>query len=676
MKKILSILLITAFASSCASVHTANREEFSINSFIQKNESVESYNESEGISDLSSARRRRKEENAIEYIQVYKPNYKSVLWKEDINKLVEKILHSIPPSKRDVYVKLQLQDVSISDFINSIFGEILHLNYVLDDSVKRINKKVTLNLSNKVPLRRFLYLVINILREYGIHIAYDEKDKMFKFFYSKESKFLGIPIYVGDLPREIPGDKTVAYIYPVKYVDITRYFNFINKYIVGGYVVLDYFDNGNFLFALGKAEALRRLLAFLKFIDKPVFKEQNIAVLNLDYIDANDFIEKVKPLLLKEGVQISQRPTEKGLFMYPLRDKLILISPKRSWIDVVLKWKSFLDNPDAIISSDFYVYKPKNRSAIELVELLKSLRNSLTQKEKLTVVLDKTRNQIILNADPKILRVVLKLLKRLDTLPQQVLVETTIAEVTLKDQLQYGLEWYLKNSGYLQGGGGTLGTLGLGAAGFTYSLITKSNKFQLILNAFAKKNLIQILSSPHLVVVNGKSATINVGTEVPVISSEVSAPDITTAEKPSILRNVQYRNTGVQLSIQPSIISTDAVELKINQTVSDAQSNNLSNIDSPIILNRSISTNVVVSNGKSVILGGLISTNYSHTTNEVPILGDIPVLGNLFKTDSRGKTRTELIVIITPYILNSSQSYVKISSDVIRGLRKISNMMR
>jgi len=216
----------------------------------------------------------------------------------------------------------------------------------------------------------------------------------------------------------------------------------------------------------------------------------------------------------------------------------------------------------------------------------------------------------------------------------------------------------------------------LGAAGFTYSLITKSNKFQLILNAFAKKNLIQILSSPHLVVVNGKSATINVGTEVPVISSEVSAPDITTTEKPSILRNVQYRNTGVQLSIQPSIISADAVELKINQTVSDAQSNNLSNIDSPIILNRSISTDVVVSNGKSVILGGLISTNYSHTTNEVPILGDIPVLGNLFKTDSRGKTRTELIVIITPYILNSSQSYVKISSDVIRGLRKISNMMR
>lgn len=675
MKKLVSTLMILGIFSSCSSFSLKNEANFNVKSHLPRYSEETPSDKKESTKDIEENFEYRKVK-PIEYLQVYQNPIEGKIWGENIDKLVGLILKHIPKSQKRFHVKLKLEEVSIPDFINSIFGELLKINYILDDSLKKQSKKISLNLEKEMPLRRFLYLVLKLLYEYGVQPTYDEKNQVFKFWFSKEKQFVNVPIYVGILPENLEDNKVVMYVYPSKYVDLANYHNFISKYIVGNYVTVDYFDNNRFLTAFGRAEVIRRLIAFLKFIDRPIFKQKNIAIIKLSYIDATEFIKKIKPVLIKQGIPVSNNPIEKGLFFYPLKDKLILISPNKYWIDQVVKWKDLFDNADAVASSGFYVYKPLNRNASELAELLSKLKSNLAKDSNLTVVLDKTRNQLILNAEPKVLRTILKLLKRLDTLPKQVLVETTIAEVTLKDQLQYGLEWYLRNGGYLKGEGGTLGALGLGAAGFTYSLVTRTDKFKMMLNAFAKKNLINILSSPHLVVVSGKSANINVGTEVPVISSEVSAPDIANSNKPSILRNVQYRNTGVQLSIQPSIISEDAVELKVNQSVSDAQTNNLSKIDSPIILNRSLSTDVVVRNGESVVLGGLISTNYSHTTNKIPLVGDVPVVGNLFKTESKGSTRTELVVIITPYILTSTENYVNLSADIIKGLSRLSENIK
>ena len=257
-------------------------------------------------------------------------------------------------------------------------------------------------------------------------------------------------------------------------------------------------------------------------------------------------------------------------------------------------------------------------------------------------------------------------MEKLDTEPKQVLIEVTIAEITLTDQLQFGFEWYLKHTssdyvGELQ----TIGGLGIGGAGFTYTLLGTAGKFNMIFNAFAKKNLINIVSTPHLVVLDGKEATINVGTEVPVVSSETTAPDI-TAGQPSILRNVQYRNTGVILSVKPVITSEDKLNVEISQELSEAQANNISNIDSPIILNRSIKTTLNIKSGQTVLLGGLISENTSRTKSKVPLIGDIPVLGNLFSVNSKGKNKTELIITITPYIIKDSNSL----DEIIRSIDK------
>lgn len=675
MKRLILISLLFSLGfTSCATTSPNREDTMSIIRLENKDKEKENYLNSavryEALSDKLSPKANGKD---VEYIQLISQEDGKKIWSIELDNLVDLILKNLPKKKQNVKVKLKLEDVSIEDFINTVFGKILNINYIVDDSVKKQRAKISINLEQPISLKRFLYITLSILSDYGVQPSYDYEKKLLKFWYSKEKQFISIPIYFGKLPSNLNDDDVVFFIYPARYVNLGDYANFINKFIVGNFVRIDFIEKNKFLTALGRVEVIKRLISFLRFIDRPIFKEKNIAVLNLYYIDPTDFIRKIKPILVNLGVKVVSSPSQSGLFLYPLSNRVLMISPKKEWIDIVVKWKSLIDNPDSVAKSGFYVYKPRNRSAEEIAKLLESFRKSVLKKQRhsdFEIILDKTRNQIILSAEPKTLKILLNLLKQIDTLPKQVLVETTIAEITLKDQLQYGLEWYLKTGGYLKEYGGTLGGLGIGGAGFTYSLVTRTEKFQLLMNAFAKKNMINILSSPHIVVVNGKSANINVGTEVPVISSEVSAPDITTKEKPSILRNVEYRNTGVQLSIQPSIISDDTVELKVSQSVSDAQSNNLSKIDSPIILNRSISTEVVVRDGESVVLGGLISRNYSHTTNKVPVVADIPILGNLFKTESKGGTRTELVVIITPHILNTSKDYSRISFEIIRALSR------
>ena len=163
---------------------------------------------------------------------------------------------------------------------------------------------------------------------------------------------------------------------------------------------------------------------------------------------------------------------------------------------------------------------------------------------------------------------------------------------------------------------------------------------------------------------DGKSASINVGTQVPVVTSESTSADLATGNQPSILRNIQYRSTGVNLSITPTVTSEGKLRIKINQSLSEVQGY-APGLNSPVILNRSISTEVTLKSGETVLLGGLISESEGGGTNKVPFLGDIPVFGNIFKIKSHEKKKTELIVEVTPYILNDSDELEELTKEFV-----------
>ena len=171
---------------------------------------------------------------------------------------------------------------------------------------------------------------------------------------------------------------------------------------------------------------------------------------------------------------------------------------------------------------------------------------------------------------------------------------------------------------------------------------------------------------------DNKQASINVGTQVPVVTSETSSAQIQTEGTTALLRTIEYRNTGVILTIKPTINSNGIVTMDISQTVSQPQTNDTSKIDSPLILTRQINTTVDLKSGKTLLLGGLIKKSRSITINKVPVLGDIPVLGNLFKVTSKGTEKTELIVEVTPYILPSVDYAQKISESY----KKLMNLLK
>ena len=185
------------------------------------------------------------------------------------------------------------------------------------------------------------------------------------------------------------------------------------------------------------------------------------------------------------------------------------------------------------------------------------------------------------------------------------------------------------------------------------------------------KDIAMIAGDVRVAVRDGKAASIIVGTEAPVTTSEATSPYIQAEGTSGIIRSIQYRSTGVSLQVTPSVHAKGVVTLEITQEVSEAQANTTSDISSPIILNRTITTEVVAADGQTVLLGGLIKENKSETVTKIPFFGSIPIIGHLFKTTSKGFVRTELVIMITPHIIRNTQQIDEMREAIFESFEHI-----
>ncbi len=267
-------------------------------------------------------------------------------------------------------------------------------------------------------------------------------------------------------------------------------------------------------------------------------------------------------------------------------------------------------------------------------------------------------------------------LKRLDLPLTQVLIEASIIEVTLGDGLEYGLQWAFSGdarSGYRGTGqisgldGGVLGGL---SKGFTYQLSNSAGALKAVLNGLASKSLIKVISSPNLMVLDNHTATINVGDQVPIVTSTTT---FDSANVPTT-SSVQYKDTGVNLVVTPSVNSGNVVTMQVDQTTTDVGTASSSANNQPSFLQRQISSKVAVRSGESIVLGGLIKDNSTTSKAGVPFLQDVPVVGKLFGTNASKSNRTELLVIITPRVVRTDVDIREVSEDLrerMRGLQQI-----
>lgn len=263
-------------------------------------------------------------------------------------------------------------------------------------------------------------------------------------------------------------------------------------------------------------------------------------------------------------------------------------------------------------------------------------------------------------------------LKRLDQPLTQVLIEASIVEVTLNDDLEYGLQWAFSdsraNTGYTGSGAlsaGAGGVLGGALAGFSYTLKNPAGNVRAVLNALSKKTMVKVIASPSLMVLDNHIASIAVGTQTPIQSGETVTTD-------GIVRtSIQYKDTGVNLMVTPSVNAGNVVTMQVDQSVTDVgQKDEVSG--QRAFLQRQLSSKLAVRSGESIVMGGLIQSNNTATKSGIPILHSIPVLGNLFGSTSNIGSRTELLVVITPRVVRTDIDIREVSDDLRERMRGIS----
>jgi len=271
----------------------------------------------------------------------------------------------------------------------------------------------------------------------------------------------------------------------------------------------------------------------------------------------------------------------------------------------------------------------------------------LTARGSVSVVPDEANRMLLITATRDEYRRIVGILDRIDTAADQVLIEATIAEVTLRDQLRMGVKWFFEaGQSQTKLTDSLIGAIAPSFPGFSYFF--NSANVKVVLDALSDVTDVNIVSSPTLTVLDGKRAMLQVGDEVPIITQQ--AVTVVTPGAP-VVNSVQYRNTGVILGIVPRINEKDRVVLEIEQEVSEVGATTSSSINSPTITQRRIKTTVAVKDGESLALGGLMQDRSSLERGQLPILGDVPVVGNLFKSKDDTIRRTELLIIITPRVV-------------------------
>ncbi len=295
-------------------------------------------------------------------------------------------------------------------------------------------------------------------------------------------------------------------------------------------------------------------------------------------------------------------------------------------------------------------------------------------REEVRLVADEVTNSLVVLATRKDYTDVRDVLRRLDVVPRQVLVEALIAELTLGDDLQFGVTWAIAGNtrnnalGRITGdedaSGGVFDiqrALGLASTAVspvpnngTFAFISDNRNFAAVLNALASKNRIKVLSSPHIMTADNHEAHILVGQEVPIVTTQSNSSTVTDSNT-NILQNIQYRDTGVILTVLPQVNSEGLVNMEIRQEVSQIASAVTGGIDSPTFSTRESETTVVVQSGETILIGGIIDETIDHVRSGIPFLMDIPVIGRAFRQDQDRYRRTELIILLTPHVVRDRQ---------------------
>jgi general secretion pathway protein D len=597
-----------------------------------------------------------------------------------------------PPKLTGDAISVTFDGIPLPTFVNAVFGELLKVSFEIEDAVAKREQLVTMRTVEPMNPNSFYDLVSAVLQNYGISVVY--QNNIYRVIESANRRQDLPRIIASRAVKTVPDDmRPIFQFVQLKNVQTANLMIWLTMALKDR-VQLQAVGPVNGVLIMGKQEDVNAALETIEVLDQPYMAGAQSMRITPIYWSAPKLAEQLIQVLVAEGYAAgrgSDGTNAIKLVDVPSLNTIIVFAAARETMQHVLAWAKELDQPGQTVNAQsVFYYQVQNSSAEKLVQVLSGLSSNTpgpgsplgaqqrgpgmntlaavpagtapgAPGEQLTattlagggkVIVDAARNAIIFQGSAEEYSQFRALAEQMDRAPLEVLIEATIAEVTLNEGEDLSVALTFNDAA----------TPAINASsirsdkGLLVSLIRDRGDFLSNLNASANKNRVSILSSPRVVASSGQSASIQVGTQVPIITTQQTSPVGTVGGNSTLLQDVQYRSTGVLLNIEPSINSNRRVELTVSQEVSEAQANKISTVQSPAIFTRSIQTSLSLNDGQTVLLGGLISENFSDGDNGVPVLKDIPLLGNLFKTQSRGRTRIELIVLLTPYIIDSPET--------------------
>ena len=604
---------------------------------------------------------------------------------------------TLPPMKGGA-VNVNIEGMPVPAFINEFFGAILGVGFQMDSQVARLSDLVTLRTPGPQSPQEFYRLATSVLRSYGVSAEYSSGMVMFRRAQDAAGSVPPLIVSGRSLPEVPISHRPVFQLVELQSVRASDVVNLLNIAFKTDSLQIQPDTNRNAIVLMGKPEMVRQALDAISVFDRPYMRGRESARLEPAFVSADELSKRLVEVLGAEGYAAalySGGAASTAVLILPLTaaNAVLVFAADRQVLEHAVEWARSIDRPNPVAGGDgLFYYMVKNTQAKEIVATISGVRgdsnvrtpsrdtidgsgvginapaaapaqNAATAATsnvagggdltKGKLLLDEPRNALIYQGNATDWARLLPLIKQMDKAARQVMIEVTVAEVTLTNDEEFGVAWLAKNDiGRFDGNvsSGTLG--GLGGAGLNY-LLDIGGATRASLKALASRDRISILSTPRLMVKSGEEANIDVGTEVPTISSQSTSP-IQTGGSSNILQTVQYRKTGILLNIKPVVYSDDRVDLEIRQEVSEAQPVGANSaISSPAIFNRSVSTSLSLKDGSAILLAGLMSQKRTDSNSGIPYLKDIPLLGNAFKTTARNSNKTELVLMIVPYIIET-----------------------
>ncbi|KHS84058.1 general secretion pathway protein GspD [Pectobacterium carotovorum subsp. carotovorum] len=579
----------------------------------------------------------------------------------------------------------------IQEFINTV-SKNLNKTVIIDPSV---SGTITVRSYDMMNEEQYYQFFLSVLDVYGFTVI-PMDNNVLKIIRSKDAKSTSMPLATDEQPGI--GDEVVTRVVPVNNVaarDLAPLLRQLNDNAGAGSVV--HYEPSNVLLMTGRAGVIQRLMTIVERVDQT--GDRNVTSIPLSYASSTEVVKMVNELN-----KMDEKSALPGMLTANVvadeRTNSVLVRGEPNSRQRVIDMVKQLDRQQAVQGNTKVIYL-KYAKATDLVEVLTGVGDSIQTDQQnalpalrkdISIKAHEQTNSLIVNAAPDIMRDLEQVIAQLDIRRPQVLVEAIIAEVQDADGMNLGVQWANKNAGVTQftntglpittmmagadqfrrdGTLGTAATTALGgfngiAAGFY------QGNWSMLLTALSKNSKNDILATPSIVTLDNMEATFNVGQEVPVLAgSQTTSGD-------NVFQTVERKTVGIKLKVKPQINEGDSVLLEIEQEVSSvADAASSSSTDLGATFNtRTVNNAVLVSSGETVVVGGLLDKSTNESASKVPLLGDIPVLGYLFRSNSTETKKRNLMLFIRPSIIRDRSQFQSASASKYHSFSAEENKQR